>query len=540
MACVKRIFFSLGIGIGVVFGMTEISQATVVIQNNSFSTTDHGRHEVLQKDFQSPQEITQACLTCHNEAAKQVHKTIHWTWKHFNKKGEVQDAYEEHKSKFGKGGLTFNNFCIAISSNEPKCTTCHAGYGWKDSSFDFTKEENVDCLVCHDSTGLYKKADGVGGVPVMETVNKDGTKTPVDFKKIVANVAKPQIANCASCHFMGGGGDAVKHGDLDSSLLKASRSLDVHLSKDGAGFTCQRCHTTENHQIAGRSYSTPAFEERTTLNEDDMASRITCESCHTAAPHKAGHKANDHTDKVSCQACHIPAFAREKATEMAWDWSVAGKLKDGKPYSVKNEFGTYDYSSLKGSFDWQKNVTPVYHWYSGSMDYLLLTDKVEDISKPIEITKIIGDASDPDARIMPFKEHKGKQPFDPVNKTFVAPHLFGKDDASYWKNFDWNKAIAAGQKSLGLPYSGEYIFVDTVYYYPTTHMVAPKENSVSCVSCHNRDSLLKGIDGVWIPGRDYVGWVDMLGWVLVFGSLAGVLVHAALRVITRKNRKQRG
>ncbi len=537
MVCVRKTFLSFSLEAGIFLSLANFSQASVIIQNNSFSTTDHGKHEVLQKDFQNAQEITAACLSCHNEAAKQVHQTVHWTWKHFNDQTKMQNAYEEHKSKFGKGALTFNNFCIAIGSNEPKCTTCHAGYGWKDKSFDFTSEENVDCLVCHDSTGLYEKADGTGGMPMFEKTDKDGVKTPVDFKTIVANVAKPKIANCASCHFMGGGGDAVKHGDLDSSLLNASRSLDVHLSKEGANFTCQRCHTTENHQIAGRSYSTPAFEERTTLIENDMASRITCESCHTATPHKTGHKANDHTDKVACQTCHIPAFAREKATEMYWDWSQAGKLKDGKPYSVKNEFGTNSYASLKGSFDWQKNVIPEYHWYSGSMDYLLLTDKVEDTSKPVEITKIIGNANDPKARIMPFKAHRGKQPFDPVNKTFVAPHLYGKDDTAYWKNFDWQKAIKAGQEYMGLPYSDEYTFVETVYYYPITHMVAPKDNTVACASCHSQDSLLKNIDGVWIPGRDSEGFIDTFGWILVFGSLAGVLLHACLRIMTRNKRK---
>ena len=43
-------------------------------------TTDHSKHEVLQKDFVSGGELTQACISCHSEAEKQFHKTIHWTW----------------------------------------------------------------------------------------------------------------------------------------------------------------------------------------------------------------------------------------------------------------------------------------------------------------------------------------------------------------------------------------------------------------------------------------------------------------------------
>ncbi len=44
-------------------------------------TADHRKFEVLKKDFTSGPEVTKACLTCHTEAAKQVHADIHWTWK---------------------------------------------------------------------------------------------------------------------------------------------------------------------------------------------------------------------------------------------------------------------------------------------------------------------------------------------------------------------------------------------------------------------------------------------------------------------------
>jgi mono/diheme cytochrome c family protein len=38
-----------------------------------------------------------------------------------------------------------------------------------------------------------------------------------DLTQIAQHVGKPGRANCGACHFSGGGGDAVKHGDLDSS-----------------------------------------------------------------------------------------------------------------------------------------------------------------------------------------------------------------------------------------------------------------------------------------------------------------------------------
>jgi len=46
----------------------------------SVSTADHSKFKVLDQDFATGPEVTRACLTCHTEAALQVHKTYHWTW----------------------------------------------------------------------------------------------------------------------------------------------------------------------------------------------------------------------------------------------------------------------------------------------------------------------------------------------------------------------------------------------------------------------------------------------------------------------------
>ncbi len=46
----------------------------------SHSTADHKKFKQLQQKFQRGPEVTKACLSCHTEAAKQVQKTIHWTW----------------------------------------------------------------------------------------------------------------------------------------------------------------------------------------------------------------------------------------------------------------------------------------------------------------------------------------------------------------------------------------------------------------------------------------------------------------------------
>ena len=91
--------------------------------------------------------------------------------------------------------------------------------------------------------------------------------------------------------------------------------------------------------------------------------------------------------------------------------------------------------TMKGEFRWAKNVKPEYFWYNGSIKHLTVQDKI-DPSKPVALAEAVGDPSDPNSRIFPFKVHRGKLPYDKVNKTMTILHLFPKakdDSAAYWK-----------------------------------------------------------------------------------------------------------
>ena len=138
------------------------------------STGDHNRYDILKQEFKTGPDVTRACLTCHTESAKQIHKTIHWTWV----------CPKAKNMELGKA-IVINNFCVALPSNEPRCTSCHAGYGWKDKNFDFSSEVNVDCLVCHDNTGEYEKFPTGAGHPTYEP-KKFGGKMwyPPDLTKM--------------------------------------------------------------------------------------------------------------------------------------------------------------------------------------------------------------------------------------------------------------------------------------------------------------------------------------------------------------------
>ena len=312
------------------------------------------------------------------------------------------------------------------------------------------------------------------------------------------------------------------------------------MGTDGQNFDCTRCHSTSLHNIAGRIYATPASEHRKSLVQDDLTHKITCESCHTARPHKSHAKMNDHTDKVACQSCHIPEFARVNPTKMSWDWSTAGQKKDGKPFARKGPFGKPEYDTKKGDFVWEKNVKPQYFWYNGAMEHMTVKDTI-DPSQTVAINRPSGSQADPNARIFPFKVHMGVQPYDKVNKNMVIPHLFpkGKSDTSaYWKKYDWNKAIEFGMTYAGLDYSGEFDFVKTSYMYPITHMVAPKDNVVACSECHAKeDGRMANLAGFYMPRRDDAGLIDTLGWLLIIGSLAGVVIHGIGRMFTKARKR---
>ncbi len=426
--------------------------------------------------FETAPEVTAKCLTCHPGSAAEVMATTHWTWEYTTKDGEV----------YGKDNVV-NNYCVAVDSNWPRCTSCHTGYGWSNDSFDFTVENNVDCLACHADRTIYSKYPLKAGHPVYEGEELDWPKgsgnmvEPVDLVAAASSVGAPTRANCGSCHFNGGGAPGVKHGDLDPSMLNPSYDLDVHMSPDGGDFTCQTCHTG-GHDIAGSHY------EYDLAGESGLKS---CLSCHSEEPHEDA-TINVHAETVACQTCHIPTFAREFPTKTYWSWETAGDKEKGV---VKEEVGgvTVDvYNFKKGEFVWEVDVTPTYMWFDGTMDWATVGEEM-DSSEVIKLAAPTAAKESDGAKIFPFKEMAGTQAFDAGNNQMVIPFLFpsGENKAdAYWKAWDWNLAAQRGMEAAGLEFSGELAWVDTVMYWPQTHQVAPAENALGCESCHSAEGVL--------------------------------------------------
>ncbi|MEA3337541.1 MAG: tetrathionate reductase family octaheme c-type cytochrome [Chloroflexota bacterium] len=407
----------------------------------------HTDHTVtaLTGPFETGEQVTQACLECHPESGEQMLHSSHFTWEH----GPYELPDQPEAVLTGKKHV-INNFCIGITPNWPPCTACHAGYGWEDENFDFTDQTKIDCLVCHDQTGTYIKQNA--GRPAES----------VDLAVVAQNVGLPTRDNCGSCHFNGGGGDAVKHGDLDTSLTHPKDDLDVHMGK--YDFVCVDCHRTEQHQIGGRSISVSM----------DSENQIACTDCHSQTPHQ-DERLNVHTSTVACQTCHIPEFARKKATKVEWDWSKAGQDIPQDPH---------EYLKIKGEFVYEDSVVPEYAWYNGGTERYFLGDTID----PAQVTNInqpTGSIDDPTATIWPFKVHHASQIYDSQYNYLLPPKTYG--DGGYWVDFNWDEAARLGAEANDMAYSGEYDFAPTDMYWPITHMVAPKEQALQCDNCHTAE-----------------------------------------------------
>ncbi len=432
-------------------GEAEVSDAATAWQNMPAHPLHTDHSTFFQKPFTDGPSVTRACLQCHPQASREVMQTAHWNWQG----EEVMVSGHDEPVRIGKRNV-INNFCIGIQSNWPACTMCHIGYGWEDETFDFEDPTRVDCLVCHDNSGTYLKKFRGAGIPDEQ----------VDLLQVARSVGMPLRQNCGSCHFQGGGGNAVKHGDMDETLLFPSARIDIHMGKHD--MQCVDCHRTQQHRIRGRSITV-------SVGGDNF---VECTECHDREPH-AELRLNKHTARLACQTCHIPYMSPDTGTKMTWDWSEAGQDLD-----ITDQ---HQYLKIKGRFTWAKKVEPEYYWYNQTSVRYITGDKI-DPGVVTRITGPLGDRDDASAKIWPFKVHRGKQPYDTVNGYFLVPNVHGSQ--GFWTAFDWPTALELGSRVTGLPYSGSHDFAPTEMYFPLSHMVVTPDKALGCRDCHGERGRL--------------------------------------------------
>jgi len=442
--------------------MNPFDKKTIKLTEKVDMPVDHSKFAVLQKDFETAEQVTEACLMCHNNVAQQLMMNEHWTWTKID-------------TIPGKGGVSIgkrniiNNFCVGVNSNEKLCSMCHAGLGYDNKEFGFDQSNKMDCLVCHDNTGTFKK----GKIGKTSKIGSGYPADGVDLKAVALNVGSPKKENCGACHYVGGGGNNVKHGDLEKALNNCTVDIDVHMASNGNNMTCIECHKTNNHNIPGNLPMISA----------SPSNSFSCSECHTDRPHSSK-LLNDHYNQVACQTCHIPKYAKVSHTKIYWDWSTTGTMDSVGKYLATERIISEDtlekYDSKHGTGIYVKNAIPEYAWFNGYTDHHFIEDTIN--SDTLYLNTLLGsyedninpyDSKNP-SKIYPVKVMRGKQIYDTENKKIIQPKLIGaKGSGAYWADYDWNKSATIGMNYLGLPYSGKYDFIYTESFWPLHHEVSP-------------------------------------------------------------------
>jgi len=407
------------------------------------------------------------CLQCHATQAAGMAASVHYKWE-----GPNSQISNKPGVTGGKLNSAMNAYCISTLGNWNGCGGCHVGAGAKPGTVaDATK--NIDCLVCHQKE--YKRVrNSTTGL-----FEPDLAKMTITMDAAVQTVHKPVKSNCLQCHAKGGGGDALKRGDL--ALINGTttdRNYDVHMATTGANLACQQCHTYTDHKVAGRGSD---------LRPTDNAVGVSCATatCHsTKATLTAGNATadiNKHMQRVACQTCHIPTYGKKAAdavldpltgfgnqateTTRTWvtpEWSVANNRWE--PTIVK-----------------ANNLKPVYAFFNGTSWVSDLNDVavLDPATGAYKISRPNGGINSANSKLTPFKYKTSLQPQHTASGKLIALNT-----AVYFKNGDVAGAIQSGLTNMGLGAGDAYTFVKTDEFQMLNHTVAPKASALTCTSCH--------------------------------------------------------
>jgi len=482
------------------------------------------------------------CVTCHEEAAYQMHGSVH-----YQQSGPTDyvtnidgPAGERWLGPAGHGFSGINTYCGAHETS-PRftCAGCHVGNG----RFPKTPEEfaglddgaqlkelsNIDCMMCHQevykrfpdptvpftnleivSPGLAGKPDpsaapilrtGLQGIPTVDPVTLDFDFVPADptnpdlagAPAALMPISAVQAArtvhpttrkSCLNCHAGAGGGDGTKRGDMSTALIDPDPHTDYHMSSAGADLVCADCHAAGGHRVVGRGVD---------LRPNDVPERLQCSDCHGERPHddyssNDGRARDTHAERVACQTCHIPTYAKVVATEVARDWEdphYSDKACNGRGGWLPRE-------------DKLANLVPTYQWFDGTSEVYYLTEELTDVpqialtnddasslglaagSSAYVLGMPNGDVSSPDAKLTPMKEHLGKVARHLNTNTLVAHSTF-----EFFRTGDFQRAILSGMaQTPGMTVDDDYEIVGVHTYQSINHGVEPEDNALSCGACH--------------------------------------------------------
>jgi nitrate reductase cytochrome c-type subunit len=407
------------------------------------------------------------CLSCHSAKADEVMASQHYKWE-----GAAPYMVNGPAAQ-GKLKTSVNSYCGNIIGNWG-CSACHVGIGKRPDDATLTTQqhkENIDCLICHQKAYKRKK-DTLTGLMVPDTLNM-----AITMDQAVQTVHKPVRSNCTQCHAKGGGGDNYKRGDLAVAHgTTADRNFDVHMAASANGnFSCQKCHTTQLHKIAGRGSD---------LRQTDLDVKMTCSTtaCHSTKTASNGHTTTDvnkHVNRVACQTCHIPKSAKNaadttatEATEMSRDWSMP-------EWHVAN-------NRWEPTVTMANDIKPQYRFWNGtSSGYSLKEPAVIDpATGKYPTSRPVGDINGTGSKLFPFKYKTAHRPYA-TNLGILVPIDTKVFFSSAGTAGGVDASILSSLTLMGYSSAEPYAWVDDDTYQLLTHEVPPATGNVlACANCH--------------------------------------------------------
>lgn len=402
-------------------------------------------HTNIKGLFNTTRDVVVKCLECHKEKASEVLQSTHWTWKSPRMVNGRQQMFGKMDSLAG--------FAIDVASNPDRCLQCHISSAPDTVLFEKSGEAEVDCLVCHDTTGRYSHRD------------RQNLFGQSDFEEIAHNVGKPAPANCAGCHFADCGLPQQQNKSASAGGKGKVTDSDIHMNGTAASFSCQSCHKNNS----GHSFS------RSMPQGGQFNNSKGCASCHTQSAHRLA-SLNRHSNTIACRTCHIPLYAGKKASITGWNWFLTGKAS-----ARDSLLADSNYPLLDGNgFSFAKMIRPVYLWDDGSD---LIYSRGQRIN-PEELTYLQRPSQkNQNSKIAPFKVIYGTQLYDAKYRYLISP-LLSVGTGNIFPDTGWDTIAHDGMKAIVLPYSGEYNVAVTAAYRRLNHGVTPAAESLDCTDCH--------------------------------------------------------
>ena len=376
------------------------------------------------------------CEMCHANVANDVIHSVHYTW----------EGKMDHYSPVAASIPAINWLgMLSEKLNIPAgCGRCHIGGGAPPrpaEELTAADKAGIDCLICHSP--IY---DTSLRFPVQD---ESGAWALTQDRTLLAarQAQRPATENCLLCHQNVSGGQAIEHNlDFAPAADKHGEGSkpDVHLD---AGMRCVDCHASQDHQIMGFS---PDLRSR-----DLPDQRLTCDSCHTSAPH-SDVLLNQRHARLDCRSCHVPGAGGL----VARDWTATPVFDP-----LTELYAPVDDVRAPNS------VQPIYLWHNGQV-------ALPDEPWP-------GSRSDLAARIQPFKPFTSTAPVDAASGQPIPLKL-----EHFYTQGDLEQAIASGAAEAQMAYSGAWQPGIITHPFQISHGVAPKEQARPCQDCHVANGVM--------------------------------------------------